>query len=346
VTAGSPELGRAILSDGAREPPLDKRQLARYKATDDRQFSPPWAQAFFENDDRRRVPPEQVEKIAVILAQLDAVEHSHGNERAYLHSEGWWLSIVSLTSLLLVEERLLEAEHFIKRLRRQNDSNRMGFELNAFLSACRSVTFLLQKEMSDVPGFSSWWEQQREALRADKAAVFFVNLRNFSQKEGRVSVVGSASRRNGRFRWSYRFAGGMEPVPAELLHRDVAECCREHLAKLARVILACGDRFPFATCPRRALTPAGIRSLGITIEDVEELLGFPRGWTDAGQAEAHESRLRALQAHVDGVEFRTIERLSQVRSRDRASASRSSDFGEHLLVSLVDELEARRARRS
>jgi hypothetical protein len=252
---------------------------------------------------------------------------------------------VRLTSLLLVEERLLEAEHFLRRMRSKNASTQLGFELNAFLSSCRSVTFLLQKEMSDVPGFASWWEKQRASLRADKAAAFFVNLRNFSQKEGRVSVVGSVVRRNGRLYWSYRFAGGKEPVPEEVLHRDVAECCREHLAKLAKLVIACADEFPFAACPSRALTPAGIRSLGVSIEDIEELLGYPRGWTDTGSADENEHRLRELQRHVDGVDFCAIERLSRTRPRKRGNMSGLSDLGEELLASIVDQLEARRRAR-
>ena len=108
------------------------------------------------------------------------------------------------TSLLLVEERLLEADHFARRLCRQPDSARFGYELNAFLSAARSVTFLLQKEMAKVPGFSSWWEEQQSQLRNDRSARFFVELRNFSQKAGRVSLVGrpksttrACSRRSG-----------------------------------------------------------------------------------------------------------------------------------------------------
>lgn len=96
-----------------------------------------------------------------------------------------------LTSLLLVEERLLEADYFARRLCRQADSDRFGYELNAFLSAARSVTFLLQKEMAKVPGFASWWAEQQDRLRSDRAARFFVDLRNFSQKAGRISLVGS-----------------------------------------------------------------------------------------------------------------------------------------------------------
>lgn len=95
-----------------------------------------------------------------------------------------------LTSLLLVEERLLEAKYFARRLTKQCEMDRFGYELNAFLAAARSVTFLLQKEMARVPGFAEWWDGQRQLLSSDPAAVFFLKLRNFSQKEGRISLVG------------------------------------------------------------------------------------------------------------------------------------------------------------
>jgi hypothetical protein len=150
------------------------------------------------------------------------------------------MSRIRLGSLLLVEERLLEAEYFARRLRRLS-GNAFGYELNAFLSAARSITFLLHKEMAHVQGFSDWWETgPRRKLDTDPAARFFLNLRNFSQKEGRVSLVGTASDSNRR-RWSYRFAGNKDRVPPQLLNRDVVDCCLEHIAKLARVILACTD---------------------------------------------------------------------------------------------------------
>lgn len=44
------------------------------------------------------------------------------------------------------------------------------YELNAFLAAARSVTFLLQKEMAKVPGFAAWWDGQRQLLAGDAAA--------------------------------------------------------------------------------------------------------------------------------------------------------------------------------
>jgi hypothetical protein len=144
------------------------------------------------------------------------------------------------------------------------------------------------------------------------------------------------------------FAGGKEPVPIELLHRDVAECCREHLAKLATIVLRCSEEFPFATCPRRALTPTGIRSLGIRVEDVEETLGLPRGCT-AVPASSDALRLKELRRHVDGVNFRALRRLSRMRPlgvKDAVDASGFRDvFGEVLTASIVEHLEARQKRR-
>lgn len=247
----------------------------------------------------------------------------------------------------------MEAEYFLKRLKRLVNPRHFHFEMNAFLSTCRSVTFLLQKEMSGVPGFRAWYEQRQEALRNDSSATFFRDLRNLSQKEGRVSVVGTGQSESGKVRWSWRFAGGDDPVPRELLHRDVAECCGLHLGKLANIVLACADEFPFFTCPKQTLTPAGIRSLGITIEDVEETLGFPRGCTAVGAAANDELRLKELRSHVDGVDFRALGRLAGLdlpRRRSGLHTFAGQDtfeevLGEYLTRQIVEGLEERRNRR-
>jgi hypothetical protein len=51
-----------------------------------------------------------------------------------------------LTSLLLVEGRLLEAEYFLKRMARER-GEAFGYNLNAFLSAARSVTLSLAERV-------------------------------------------------------------------------------------------------------------------------------------------------------------------------------------------------------
>lgn len=103
-------------------------------------------------------------------------------------------------SLLLVEERLLEAKHFARRLSEDNDRDKFGYELNASLGRARSVRFLLQKEVAKVPAFAHWWNSQGQHLSIDLAATFFSKLRNFSQKEVRMSLVGGSL---GQDRWRF-----------------------------------------------------------------------------------------------------------------------------------------------
>jgi len=170
-------------------------------------------------------------------------------------------------------EKLLEAEHFLARLTHANGLE-FQFELNAFLSASRSVTFALQKAMSDVPGFSSWYGQQQTAMKADAAMRFFLELRNISQKQGPVSFVGGSLLGGG---WTYRFVGGPHTVPEELVGRDIGACCGAHLAKLANLLLECSSAFPFHSCPGRAFTEEGMLALGYDWQDVEAAIGLPPG---------------------------------------------------------------------
>lgn len=245
-----------------------------------------------------------------------------------------------LTSLLLVEERLLEAEYFLKRMAGER-GEAFGYNLNAFLSAARSVTFLLQKEYSKVDCFAEWWALEQATLADDPAARFFLELRNYSQKEGRISLVGtSPGQRSGKHTWSYRFAGTSKAVPAVLLNRDVVDCGREHLAKLAQIVLRFSDRFPFHSCPSSALTPEGMKALELDLDDLDALLGCPVGWTNVSAGEDKSERIRCLATLVDPVDFATIRRITQLKPR--LETSFDDDFGERLTQSMVLALEQRR----
>lgn len=247
-----------------------------------------------------------------------------------------------LNSLLLVEERLLEAEYFACRLR-WLCFNEFGYELNAFLSAARSVTFLFQKEMKKVPGFDSWWDNRRKEMREDSAMQFFLELRNISQKEARICMVGTESRDgSGRSFWSYRFGRNGRPVPTQLLHRDVAECCREHLSKLAIIVLAFADAFPFHSCPRRAVTLEGLKTLGLQLSDIEKMTGLSSGWTDVAGI-PQEELFRILQRHFDGVEFEEIRRIAEYTQERAATPSTPSDRLSHKMArALVNNIETSR----
>jgi hypothetical protein len=244
-----------------------------------------------------------------------------------------------LTSLLLVEERLLEAEYFATRLADASDGTVLGYELNAFLSAARSVTFLLQKEMSHVHGFAQWWRDQQDRLRQDAAARFFLEQRNFSQKKGRVSIVGACGSGASK-RWRYFFAGTTEPVPAGLLNREIADCCLEHLAKLANLILLFADAFPCHACPSRALTPEGVAALALNLDKLEESLGLPPAFLAARPRATVEERIRFLSRNVDPVDFEVIRRVARYVAKPPMSGD---GLGGRLALSMVEQIDRARS---
>ncbi len=246
---------------------------------------------------------------------------------------------IRLTSLILVEERLREASYFARALGRQRNADIISYHLNAFLSAARSVTFILQKEMSGIQGFESWWGEQQQELSRDSSARFFLKLRNFSQKEGRVSLVGTREPTPRGSRWVFRFAGNSDKVPLNLIHRDIDDCCIEHIAKLAALVLKCCERFPYHVSARRALTLNGVQELGLSMRDICEVAKLPKEWTDESGGLPREDVLRIIRESVDDLDFRFLRRLANGRRRTRAADALQGDLGEDLLKRMVSHLE-------
>jgi hypothetical protein len=85
-----------------------------------------------------------------------------------------------------------------------------------------------------------------------------------------------------------------------------------HLAKLARLTLEIADVFLAWSCPHRALTPEGIRTLSLNLDDLDSELGYPRGFSSF-EVFSLEDRLRILRQHFDSVDFNEIRRLSKLR---------------------------------
>lgn len=209
------------------------------------------------------------------------------------------------TTLRHPVEKLLEAEHFLARLVHANGLE-FQFELNAFLSASRSVTLVLQKAMSAVPGFTSWYAQQQARMKRDEAMRFFLELRNISQKEGPVCFVGGSLPGSG---WTYRFVGRSHEVPAELTGRDIGACCGAHLSKLAKLLLECVRVFPFHSCLDRAFTEEGMAALKYDWRDVETAIGLPPGYTEVVNFPVAE-KLRILRREIEPLDTDSIERIA------------------------------------
>ncbi|HDZ2513834.1 TPA: hypothetical protein RSS26_000860 [Klebsiella pneumoniae] len=209
------------------------------------------------------------------------------------------------TSLRHPVEKLMEAEYFFKRSITL-DGLEFQFVLNAFLSASRSVTFVLQKAMSGVDGFSTWYGLQQSEMKSDLSMRFFVELRNLTQKEGPVSYIGGFLP-NGLC--TYRFVGHSQKIPRELKGRDIRECCSEQLMKLATLLLKCQEAFPFASCPAQAFTIEGKTSLGYNWDDVTRALGLPDGYIDVVDIPDAE-KLRILSKDIEAVDMANIQRIA------------------------------------
>lgn len=78
-------------------------------------------------------------------------------------------------------DKLLEAKYFLEQMK-LNESNREAFRYNlsAFLSAARSVTFIMQNEFSQVSGFKEWYNEKGANMKTDSSMKFLNDKRVMS----------------------------------------------------------------------------------------------------------------------------------------------------------------------
>jgi len=75
-------------------------------------------------------------------------------------------------------EKLVEAKYFLTKMEKNiDDLVKFKFNLSAFLSASRSVTFYLQKEFAYNPKFTEWYQKKQNEMKEDPLFKFFNNKR-------------------------------------------------------------------------------------------------------------------------------------------------------------------------
>lgn len=190
-----------------------------------------------------------------------------------------------------VDHKVAEAEYFLLLIASKNGViPEINFLLSAYASAARSITLALHAVLGDAPGFSEWYARHQAALKADQVARYFVELRNFSQKTG-ATVVNCASfgpelrqmlrRRLAGYRGHWFGSSGEDMPPAPDM--DVAEGCKQNFVRLLEIVYTCYCDFGPLIDPQQHYTPEHYATIGKTIEDAEEELGYPRGWTASGE---------------------------------------------------------------
>jgi hypothetical protein len=88
----------------------------------------------------------------------------------------------------VVTKAIEELEYFYKALEeKEAKPSEFTYNLNAFLSRGRSITWIIEKQYSKHPDFSSWYTLRQKEMRNDKLMKFFVEARNISVKEHSIN---------------------------------------------------------------------------------------------------------------------------------------------------------------
>jgi hypothetical protein len=198
----------------------------------------------------------------------------------------------------IVDDKLGEADHFCDQVAEGGaDFHKVSYSFSAFVAAARSVTFALQACMKDADGFEAWYAQWQERLKADKLSRFFHSARTDTQHVGLNPVRGGIGYRGIHICLFGQPAFGHYDWLPEV---DVATACRLHMRTLCDLIRDCYREFGMLIDPDQIYSAEGLLAKGWTLEDVEEQLGFPRGWTNIGPdgPEKDAARLSALRREI------------------------------------------------
>lgn len=87
------------------------------------------------------------------------------------------------------------------------------------------------------------------------------------------------------------------------------------------------------------MTPAGIASLGLGLDEIEAVLGFPVAVSAVRPAGSIEDLTRLYRRYVDAVDFDEIRRIADYTSMP--PMQRGDDFG--ISLGLSEQIENRRA---
>jgi hypothetical protein len=198
-------------------------------------------------------------------------------------------------SISIVEYKVEQARFFLDQIT-QSDLNFFAAQcfVDAFASACRSITLSMQAVINEVAGFKAWYATRTELLGKDPLSQFFNDYRNVSIHIGDTVVQGGGSfiDRDGNRVRQYFFM----PIPdiPKVPSEDVLSVCRTHFTKLVSLVYDAFEEFRCKLDDRWYYTEDHFRQMGKSFEDAVEELGFPREWVAASYELPESERWRVL----------------------------------------------------
>jgi len=177
----------------------------------------------------------------------------------------------------LIDGKLREADFFLDKIRAENDLDSARYLFSAFLSAARSVTYALQKCLGALGDFDGWYEDWRKELETHPNANYFKGIRDQVIHQGLNPLQGRIQDTMTQSVLFYLTDAAPE--------RDVVVAASSYMAILVRIAADAYDRFWKSIDLPNDLTLEDLAERGRTIADVEEELGYPRGWSEGRPAE-------------------------------------------------------------
>jgi len=207
-----------------------------------------------------------------------------------------------MRSFQIVEDKIKETDFFLEKIKKSSFGQEFEgapYYLSAFLSASRSITFALQASIKDIPDFEAWYEQRQDKLKKDDLAKYFVEIRNLSQKIGYYPICSGLSYidENKKLRLKYFFDRCLDEVKNPVPEEDVLTACNKYFALLLELVCDCFKNFGHIIDPVQYFI-YGITKAGRSLEDIEEKLGYPRGWTNIEDI-PYEERVRILRQEFE-----------------------------------------------
>jgi hypothetical protein len=187
----------------------------------------------------------------------------------------------STASFERVEEKQTEMGFFLSRLA-ECELNMFAFRcyFSAFASSAMSVLYALESARKRIdPHFRAWYEPRRAKLiEEDPITSYVLERRSESIHTGETRVRSGLFRpqKNGKPMVEHFFSLGWQR--AERIDVDVLTACRHTHDAIAHLVLEVLDAFPHLS-PDYFMDEETLKREGLTVEDIEESMGLPRGWT-------------------------------------------------------------------
>ncbi|WP_143543324.1 hypothetical protein [Salinicola salarius] len=195
----------------------------------------------------------------------------------------------------LVDNKVQEAEYFLDRILSSGFViYGLNFDTVAFVAAARSITFAMQSSLTGISEFDNWYATKQEYLKTQPLCSFFNRLRRVTQHIGGSPIGGGCSSDGEVAHYFAKFKElGDIPEP------NVAVACEQFYKLLLELVYECYLEFNPLINSQWRLTKEHFRSRGLTIEDAEEELGLPRGWSGVSVL-PEDIRWKYLRKEADG----------------------------------------------